>query len=108
MGLLWCNVGFAETWSCVYQFNNESRQNILERKGNKFHNIYKDDFIDTLGQTILKETKNFIHLYQHVDVPKGDTTAFLTILDKTKRSFVMVGLKYENSTDIVEGKCTIF
>ena len=104
---MWCNIGFAETWSCVYQFNNESRQNILERKGNKFHNIYKD-LIDSTGQTILKETKNFIHLYQHIDFPKDDTTAFLTILDKTKKSFVMVGLKYKDSSDIVEGKCTIF
>ena len=105
---MWCNVGFAETWSCVYQFNNESRQNILERKGNKFHSIYQEDVIDNIGMTILKETKNFIHLYQHIDFPPGDTTAFLTILDKTKKSFAMVGLKYEDSTNIVEGKCTIF
>ena len=106
--LIWCNFGHAETWSCVYQFDNESRQVILERKRNKFYNIFKSGVIDTIGQNIVKETNNFIHLYQHIDVPKGDTTAFLTLLDKTKKSFVMVGLKYNNSTAIIEGKCTIF
>ena len=106
--LMWCNVGFAETWSCVYQFNNESRQTILERKGNKFYNIFKSGVIDNIGQNIVKETNNFIHLYQHIDIPEGDTTAFLTLLDKTKKSFVMVGLRYEDSTAIIEGKCTIY
>ena len=105
---MWCNVGFAETWSCVYQFNNESRQNILERKGSKFYSIFEDGVVDNIGITIVKENKNFIHLYQHIDFPKGNTTAFFTLLDKTKKSFVMVGLEYENSTDIIEGKCTIF
>lgn len=105
LGLIWCNVGLAETWSCVYQFNNESKQYILEREGNKFYSIFENNVIDRIGQTIVKENKNFIHLHQNIP---GNSTAFLTLLDKEKKGFVMVGLEYENSTAIIEGKCTIF
>ena len=107
MGLLWCNVGFAETWSCVYEFNNESRQHVVERKGNKFYSVF-EDVVDTDGMTIVKENKNFIHLHQHVGYPEDDTTAFIVLLDKIKKSFVMVALQYENSSQIIEGKCRIF
>ena len=106
--LMWCNIGFAETWSCIYEFNNESRQNIIERKKNKFYSIYEDGVIDTEGMTIVKENKNFIHLHQHIGYPKDDTTAFVILLDKTKKSFVMVALEYQNSSDIIEGNCRIF
>jgi hypothetical protein len=30
------------------------------------------------------------------------------VLDKINKTFVMIGLRYENSTDIIQGKCTIF
>ena len=102
LGLICSNVVYAETWSCVYQFNNESRQMILERRGNKFHQIFDSNTIDNIGMNIINETNNFIHLYRHID------SVFIVILDKPKKNFVMVGLNYKNSTKVIEGKCTIF
>ena len=81
LSLMNFNVVYAETWSCVYQSNNEPKQVILERKGNKFHNIYKDNFIDKRGMSIINETNNFIHLYDHIA-----GTVFIVMLNKIKKS----------------------
>ena len=102
LGLICSNVVYAETWSCVYQFNNEPKQVILERKGNKFHQFFDSNNIDKRGMSIINETNNFIHLYSHI------SSVFIVILDKPKKNFVMVGLDYKNSTKVIEGKCTIF
>ena len=94
----------AETWSCIYNHNNESKTMEVTRvDSNHFSSIY-DGKISKYKIDIVKETKDFIHLYSNIG---SFPTAFLRVLDKKNSSFVMVGLEYQNSTDIIEGKCII-
>ena len=104
LSLMWCNVGFAETWSCAYKYQDDTRQYIVKRKGNHFHNIYSDGRIGGIGKKIILENQKSIHLHSNID----EKTSFLVVLDKINKTFVMIGLRYENSTDIIQGKCTIF
>ena len=106
--LLFSSSVVAETWSCTYEWNNEMLQKTLVRKNDSFYDVYEfngDVDISNSGDIIIKENSNFIHLYNNID---GFDTAYLTILDKSKKVFVMVGLEYNNSTDIIEGNCIIF
>tara|TARA_Y100001958_G_scaffold140097_1_gene114467 strand:- start:337 stop:690 length:354 start_codon:yes stop_codon:yes gene_type:complete len=106
LSLIFCNVSIAETWSCLYEFDNNKLKAVFKRNGNEFTLISEsNEKVD--GIKIIKENKYLIHLYTHVEFPKDNTTAFLILLDKTKKSFVMVGLTYKSSTDIVEGGCII-
>ena len=94
----------AETWSCIYSFNNESRTMEVTRVGrNHFSRIY-DGKVSNFKIEIVNETRDFIHLYNNVG---DDKMAFLRVLDKKNSSFVMVGLEYQDSTDIIEGKCIV-
>ena len=94
----------AETWSCIYQFNNESKTMEITRVDrNHFSSIY-DGEVSKFKIKIIKETKDFIHLYSNIDPFQ---TAYLRVLDKKNSSFIMVGLEYQNSTAIIEGKCII-
>ena len=103
---MFCNPSFAETWSCLYEFDNNKLKVVLKRNGNEFSIISgSNEKVD--GIKIIKENDYLIHLYTHVEFPKDNTTAFLILLDKTKKGFVMVGLEYKTSTEIVEGSCII-
>ena len=103
---MFCNPVFAETWSCLYEFDNDKLKVVLKRNGNEFSLISgSNNKVD--GIKIIKENNYLIHLYTHVEFPKDNTTAFLILLDKTKKSFVMVGLEYKASTEIVEGGCIV-
>ena len=94
----------AETWSCIYNFDNESRTMEVTRVDrNHFSPIY-DGEVSNHKSKIVKETRDFIHLYSHVG---NNKTAYLRVLDKKNSSFIMVGLEYQNSTAIIEGKCII-
>ena len=104
--LMWCNLGFAETWSCLYEYDNNKLKLALKRNGNEFSLINgSNQKID--GINIVKENNYLIHLHAHVEFPKDNTTAFLILLDKAKKGFVMVGLEYKASTAIVEGDCIV-
>tara|TARA_B100001059_G_C17680055_1_gene499222 strand:+ start:187 stop:537 length:351 start_codon:yes stop_codon:yes gene_type:complete len=106
LSLMFCNPVFAETWSCLYEFDNNKLKVVLKRNGNKFSLISgSNDKVD--GIKIIKENDYLIHLYTHIEFPKDNTTAFLILLDKTKKGFVMVGLEYKTSTEIVEGSCIV-
>lgn len=94
----------SETWSCVYEFNDETRQKIITRSGEEFLEIY-EDFTSSYGQKIINENDSFIHLYLKFEV---DEMVYITSLDKNKKTFVMVGLAYNDLTAIIEGNCTIF
>ena len=103
---MFCSSVFAETWSCLYEFDNNKLKVVLKRNGNEFSLIGgNNEKVD--GIKIIKENNHLIHLYTHIEFPIDSTTAFLILLDKTKKSFVMVGLTYKSSTDIVEGGCII-
>mgnify|MGYP001238677879 CR=1 FL=1 len=94
----------AETWFCTYDWEGQNKNIVVKRLNNKyFRTVYKDDksFLKIL---IVKETKDFIHLYSNIDPFQ---TAFLRVMDKKNSSFVMVGLEYKNNTAIIEGPCII-
>ena len=104
--LIFSSSVFAETWSCMYEFDNNKLKVVLKRNRNEFSLISgSNEKVD--GIKIIKENNYLIHLYTHVEFPKDNTTAFLILLDKTKKGFVMVGLEYKASTEIVEGDCIV-
>tara|TARA_B100001057_G_scaffold442961_1_gene478707 strand:+ start:450 stop:758 length:309 start_codon:yes stop_codon:yes gene_type:complete len=83
----------AETWSCIYNFNNESRTMEITRTSSKQFSTIDDGKIIKSKIDIIKETKDYIHLYTDFNsVPM----AFVRVLDKNKKTFVMVGLEYQN------------
>ena len=71
--------------------------------------IFRNQAIDVIRKNRAQYLKKdyLIHLYTHVEFPKDNTTAFLILLDKTKKGFVMVGFEYKTSTEIVEGSCIV-
>ena len=95
---------FAETWSCTYEFDNETKQSIVKRSGNAFFSVY-EDFTSPIGYDIIKENDQFIHLYMKIP---NDVYVYIMLLDKNKKNFLMVGLDYQNSTAIIDGPCIIF
>jgi menaquinone-dependent protoporphyrinogen IX oxidase len=94
----------AETWSCIYSYNNETRTYELKRVAGKSFARVNNGKTDSYKMKIVKETNKYIHLYESIG---SFETAFLTILDKKNTAFVMVGLEYKNSTAIIEGKCIV-
>ena len=95
----------AETWSCIYNFNNKSGTMEIIRTANKKFSVMSDGKILKSDIVVVKETDQYIYLYTDFN-PTGKT-AFFRVLDKKKSTFVMVGLEYENSTAIIEGKCLV-
>ena len=95
---------FAETWSCTYEFNNKTEQSIVKRSENTFLQVY-EDFTSPIGYDIIKENDQFIHLYMKIP---NDVYVYIMLLDKNKKAFLMVGLDYQNSTEIIEGPCIVF
>tara|TARA_B100001989_G_C24204116_1_gene299860 strand:- start:10 stop:360 length:351 start_codon:yes stop_codon:yes gene_type:complete len=107
LSLLWCNVINAEIWSCNYQFDNEKLKIQFERNGNEFI-ATRPGGISREPIIIIKENKNIIHLYQHNDPDKVDSRMTITFLDKTHKSFSMIGLERSESTATISGSCVIY
>ena len=101
----YATVSKAETWSCIYNFNNENRtMEITRTSSNKFSVIHGGKILKS-DIVVAKETNEYIYLYTNFS-PTGPT-AFFRVLNKKNNTFVMVGLEYQNSTAIVEGKCIV-
>tara|TARA_Y100001970_G_C13950224_1_gene707860 strand:+ start:145 stop:480 length:336 start_codon:yes stop_codon:yes gene_type:complete len=90
----------AETWSCSYMWNGESRNWVIKREGNIFVK-------PTSGaiEKIVQETDEFIHLYNNI---LGFRTYYATSLDKIGKKFSMVGLEPGRDTRIISGNCVIY
>ena len=113
--LLWCNVINAETWSCDYQFDNENLKIQFERNGNVFIGGTRPRVKSRDPIIIIKENKYIIHLYKHTDgaydiinPDKVDSRMTIIFLDKTHKSFSMVGLERSESTATISGSCVIY
>ena len=106
LGLFFNSNSYAETWSCSYLFDGEEKLKVMKRIGNNFYSVYEHGLANQ-SDKIVKENSRYIHLYWSADNLSVSTTGYLTILDKEKKGFVMVGLDYDNSTKIVQGKCII-
>ena len=93
---------YAEKYLCSYIFNQEPKSILYEREGQSFQKsnqtqdqiIFEDEYAITLSST-----------YSLFGNEKPST--FSTIIDKKRLTFVFVGLEYENSSSIIEGKCKI-
>lgn len=100
--LIWCNVGFAETYLCSYIHNQEPRSLVFERAGQSFNKsngatdeiIYEDRYAIVLSATY---TLNGTEA----------ASTFSTIIDKERLTFVFIGLEYQNNTSISQGKCKL-
>tara|TARA_B100000767_G_C19384110_1_gene377155 strand:+ start:187 stop:585 length:399 start_codon:yes stop_codon:yes gene_type:complete len=103
LGLIFCNIGSAEKYVCSYLFNEKPESVVFERSGNFFNKsngakneiVFEDEHAIVLTNT-----------YTGLDDYKPST--YSTIIDKKKLNFVFVGLEYQNSSAIVEGKCESF
>ena len=103
LGLMVCNVGFAEKYVCSYLFNQEPKSVVFERSGQFFEKsngtkdkiVFEDEYAIVLSNT-----------YTFYGKEKAST--FSTIIDKKRLTFVFVGLIYQDNTKIIEGKCKLF
>ena len=95
----------AETWSCIYNFNNKSNTMEITRTSSKKFSLVADGEIVKSDIVVVKETNEYIYLYTNFN--PISPTAFFRVLNKRNNTFVMVGLEYQNSTSIIEGKCIV-
>jgi hypothetical protein len=95
------STSIAEKYECAYIFDDKAKPASFERSGNFFiigNNVSQDK--------ILFENEIAIFLtqvYINDNVPMG----YMTVIDKVKLNFVMAGLRFENSTAIIEGSCDL-
>jgi|TARA_B110000008_G_scaffold18076_1_gene16778 hypothetical protein len=93
-------VSSAENYACAYLYSGQANVLSLERVGNHF-------IIDWGGKwTIVFEDKKALVLsltFSELPPP----SSFTILIDKEKLNFVNVGIEFGNSTDIIEGECTI-
>ena len=93
-------VSSAENYACAYLHSGKANVLSLERVGNYF-------IIDWGGKwTIVFEDENALVLsLTFSEFPPPST--FTILIDKEKLNFVDVGIEFGNSTDIIEGECTV-
>ena len=102
LGLVLCNVGYAEKYVCSYLFNQEPLSIVFERKGSIFEKsngakntiIFEDEYAIVLSNTFTYDDKS--------------PSNYTTVIDKKNLTFVFVGLQYQDNTVIAEGKCYEF
>ncbi len=96
------SVSFAEKYACAYLYDGEALPISFEREGNYFNKS------NTATNPIVFEDKYVIVLSK--TYPKMDTLppqTYTTLIDKEKLNFVFVGLEFGNSSEIVEGPCSV-
>jgi len=93
---------YAEIYECAYLYDGEAKAISYERIGNLFvHKGIEDPIVFEDKYTIVLS-----HTYRKVSTFPPST--FTTLIDKEKLNFVYVGIEFENSTAIVEGKCNVY
>ena len=105
LGLVWCNVGFAEIYACsseLSRFNRagEVETSIYTRKGNFFYNELNWKF------KIHKETNDEIHLVQI----NNSASIYTIIINKKTNEYAenfmsIEKYKKNKSTPLLFGKC---
>ena len=91
----------AETWSCNYNFKDETRYLIAKRINSNFElsGISSGDF------SIINENESSIHLY--ASYPNSMTRYFAVLLDKDQNFFTMIALDTNKNSALISGKCRI-
>ena len=77
----------------------------ITRTSSKKFSLVADGEIVKSDIVVVKETNEYIYLYTNLN--PISPTAFFRVLNKRNNTFVMVGLEYQNSTSIIEGKCIV-
>ena len=90
---------YGEKYSCAYLFNGVARRLSFERQGNYFTKS------NGASYQILFEDKTIIVLTE--TYPDDPPQTYTTLINKEKLNFVFVGLEYKNSSDIIEGPCSL-
>ena len=98
LGLLWCNVGFAEIYACSVDLTRYGRPGEIEtkmyvRKGNFFYNNRNWKF------DIYKEDKKEIYL-----IEKITDSLFIVIINKETKELTESFLSIEDSRENNEGR----
>lgn len=95
----------AEVWKCSYEYNNEVRSSVYERRGTSFYKVGTDDFL-----TIIYESDAAIFLVARGD-QRGDASfeSFnVRLFDKTYNKFQATGLGSNGwKTAHVVGNCQV-
>jgi len=97
------SVSYAEKFACSYLFNGEANSLVLERSGKFFKKSN-----NAMNKIIFEDSDTLVLSNTFTRSDKYKPTTFSTIIDKKELNFVFVGLAYQESTAIVEGKCEIF
>jgi len=94
----------AETYSCIYEFNNKTNLKVMKRQ----KNIFIDDDGTKAGEVIFENDESII-LMDYFSLMSEDfpAVAFLTHIDKRQKAFIMTGLKYPKPTATIFGKCKV-
>ncbi len=102
--LLFSSQVCAETWSCTYEFNGETKIKVFSIKENK---VYSNGELYQSAK-ILLNNKNVIHIYTsypHI----GDVTFFAEVYNRTNKRFSMAAISAIKNEKyaIIEGDCII-
>ena len=90
---------YGEKYSCDYLYNGKVHPVSFERQGNYF---YKSNGV---SDAILFEDQYVIVLSDTYSNDPPQT--YTTLINKEKLNFVFVGLEFGNSSEIVEGPCSV-
>ena len=97
------SVSYAEKFVCSYLWNGEPNSLVLERSGKFFKKSN-----DAMNKIIFEDSDTLVLSNTFTRSGEYKPTTFSTIIDKEELNFVMVGLAYQESSEIIEGKCEIF
>ena len=99
--ILFSSNSYAEKYACAYVFNGQAKPLTFERQGQYFvkSNKAMDKITFEDDQSIILQA-----YYNNNNKPMS----FQTLIDKINANFVMVGLSFNKSTSIIQGKCKIY
>ena len=99
--IIFSSISHAEKYACAYFFNGQAKPLTFERQGQYFvkSNKAMDKITFEDNQSIILQA-----YYNSNNKPMS----FQTLIDKINANFVMVGLKYNGSTSVIQGKCKIY
>ena len=104
LSFLFFNTSYSETYSCMYKFNDETRLKVMKRQGK----IFVDEEGDNIGDIFLENEESIVltryYPFMDKDFPQ---IIFVIHIDKIKKAFTMIGLRYPNPTKTISGECKI-
>ena len=88
----------------MYKFDDETGLKVMKRQGKTF----VDEEGGSIGDIFLENEESIVltkyYPFMNKDFPQ---IIFVIHIDKIKKAFMMVGLKYPNPTKTISGECKI-